>query len=76
MVDYQLVKQAHSSPELGNYISYGIHGFSLVCGQCVEDYLVSDISTSREVVSEMKNRYIVFGLSPIHLLDVVMDELA
>ena len=73
MVDYQVVKEQLSSPELGDYISYGIHGFRVCRGQCVEACQVSDISCDKRLVSHLANECIVFQLSPVHLMDVVQD---
>ena len=71
-VTYEIFNQRIESPELGEYVSYGI-----ICkdreGKTIKS--VSDISTKMEVVADIAKRCNAGALHPMHLIDVVTDML-
>jgi hypothetical protein len=72
---YRLVEEISESCDFGEYKSYGIAAYRKE-GNCwkLED-IVKDISTSESYVREMADNFNSEKLLPIHLRDVIEDEL-
>lgn len=75
MFRFRPVKQFLSSPELGDYCSYGIHAFTTTPTGHVDAGLVSDVSCDLDFVSLLADSCTRLQLDPVHLLDVVLDAL-
>lgn len=75
MFQFRPVKQFLSSPELGDYCSYGIHAFATTPSGCADAGLVSDVSCDLDFVSLLAGKCTSLQLDPVHLLDVVLDAL-
>lgn len=71
MVQYIMVEERLSHPNLGEYLSFGIA--ALKNGEQI--ILVSDISTNKNDVLKLAERCSKEKLSPVHLYDVVEDYL-
>ena len=72
---YALISEQLFSSELGHYRSFGIRAFQKTeCGWR-EVAFVSDVSTDRAAVEQLARRCTEGQLDPIHLLDVVEDNL-
>ena len=70
MFRFRPVKQFLSSPELGDYCSYGIQAFVSTPAGYSDAGLVSDISCDLQFVSLTR-----LQLDPMQLMDVVLDSL-
>ena len=75
MFRFRPVKQFLSSPELGDYCSYGIHAFVSTPSGYSDAGLVSDISCDLQFVSRLADRCTRPQLDPMQLMDVVLDSL-
>lgn len=75
MFRFRPVKQFLSSPELGDYCSYGIHAFVSTPSGYSDAGLVSDISCDLQFVSLLADRCTRLQLDPMQLMDVVLDSL-
>lgn len=75
MFRFRPVKQFLSSPELGDYCSYGIHAFVSTPAGYSGAGLVSDISCDLQFVSLLADRCTRLQLDPMQLMDVVLDSL-
>ena len=72
---FKPVKQYLRTDELGNYVSYGIHAFTLSPSGCTESGLVFDISCNPGLVSHLADLCTRLQLDPCQLDDVVQDFL-
>ncbi len=72
MLQYIPVREELFSPELGNYVSYGIRAV-LASGE--EATSVSDVSPDFAFVQKLAALCTSEQLSPIHLHDVVEDAI-
>lgn len=76
MFQFRPVKQFLSSPEIGDYNSYGICAFALTYGGCEDEIcFLSDISCNLDFVLLLADRCTQFQLNPMHLFDIVLDAL-
>ena len=73
---YRPVKQYLRRPDLGDYVSYGIHAFSFTPSGCTEAALLFDVSPDFDLVSDLARRCTRLGLAPIHLPDVAIDAIS
>ncbi|BDF68025.1 DUF6514 family protein [Pseudoflavonifractor phocaeensis] len=73
---YRPVKQFLSSPELGPYVSYGIHAFLYTDSGCREFALLFDISCDGALVTDLAEEFTRHQLHPVHLMDAVMDAIS
>lgn len=72
MYRYVPFKEKLYSDEFGTYISFGIKAFdSLNCSITS----VSDVSTNEVFVQDLCEKCTLYQLHPIHLLDVIEDNL-
>ncbi len=67
---YLLREDLMTEEELGTYRSFGI-----TCRTKEGDTHILDISTDREKVADMAERFNRYQLSPIHFQDAVEEEL-
>lgn len=65
---YEYFKENLSNEETGSYISYGIR---TVDGK----HSISDVSTNETVATEIVRKLNKGNVSPIHMKDVIEDEL-
>lgn len=75
MFQFRPVKQFLSSPELGDYCSYGIHAFAMTASGCTEAGFICDVSCDLGFVSLLADKCTKLQLDPLHLLDTVLDAL-
>lgn len=61
---YRVIKDIYANEEKCNYVSYGI---------ATDGYVIDDISTNVEDVEKLVHLCNTYGLSIIHLMDVVED---
>lgn len=72
MFRYVPIKESLYSDELGSYISFGIKAVDLL-GRDVTS--VSDVSTNEAFITELCNLCTQEQLLPVHLLDVIEDNI-
>lgn len=72
MFRYVPIKESLYSDDLGSYISFGIKVFDDSNCAVVS---VSDISVNETFVSELCNLCTLHQLNPIHLLDIIEDNI-
>lgn len=72
MYRYVPFKEKLHSDELGTYISFGIKVFDSL--NCLITS-VSDVSTNEAFVQDLCEKCTLHQLHPIHLLDVIEDNL-
>lgn len=76
MVHYLPVEEHHSSPELGEYQSFGLRVVESAQQQDDRDVMyLADISTDFLFVLHLAQLLTQHQLRPIHLLDVIEDLL-
>lgn len=75
MIKYQITEELRTLSEQESYLAYGI--------ECIEEreesfirlIAVADVSTEKALVGNLVEKLNRGNLSPIHLLDVIEDEL-
>ena len=67
---YLLREDIMHEEELGSYVSYGI-----TCKSEAGEEHARDVSTDRQRVTDMVERFNRYGLSPLHFYDAVEEEL-
>lgn len=72
MFQYVPFEESLQSDELGSYISFGIKA---VDSSNRITTSVSDVSTDEAFVEDLCNRCTLQQLNPIHLLDVIEDNI-
>lgn len=72
MICYRPFKEILRSEDLGTYVTYGIR---IVDSNRGEIGRVSDVSVNETFVADLCRRLTRYRLSPIHLADVLDDEL-
>ena len=72
MYRYVPFKEKLHSDELGTYISFGIKAFD--SSDCLIAS-VSDVSTDKVFVQDLCEKCTLHQLHPIHLLDVIEDNI-
>lgn len=72
MFQYVPFEESLQSDELGSYISFGIKA---VDSSNRITTSVSDVSTDEAFVADLCNRCTLQQLNPIHLLDVIEDNI-
>lgn len=75
MFRFRPIEQQLSTPELGEYRSYGIQAFITTPAGCEEAGLVSDVSCDPEFTACLADRCQRLQLDPVHLMDVILDAL-
>ena len=72
MIQYRPFEEERYHADIGPYISYGIEACD-ECGNVVRS--ISDVSTDRTLTASLCERCTINGLDPIHLRDVVEDNI-
>ncbi len=72
MVIYDPIVKNHYSPETGAYVSFGISARDLEHGQTC---FVPDVFIDEQEARAFTERLNELQVSPIHLMDVIEDEL-
>lgn len=72
MFRYLPIKENLRSDELGTYISYGIKAFDTASREIM---FVHDVSLNEALVTELCRSCTLHQLHPIHLLDVIEDNI-
>ena len=72
---YIAVKELLYSDDLGEYTTYGIRALEYREGSLRETAFVSDVSVNHAFVKKLAADCTKHQLSPLHLLDVVLDRL-
>jgi hypothetical protein len=75
-VAYEIVGEPHSCGE-NNYISYGIAAYVDAATSDTKNVIacVRDVTTNKTEIEDLVQKCNAFGLSPIHLVDVIEDFL-
>ena len=73
---YRVIKEHHSSVEIGKYESYGIAAFIQSGDSYKQAEYIQDISESADFVNALAVKFTEMQLEPIHLADVIEDELS
>lgn len=63
---YQLITETRNHPLMGEYQTYGI---------CCDQISIPDISAKPQFVEHLIHLFTELDLSPIHLKDVVLDQI-
>lgn len=75
--EFRAVEQVLSTPELGNYTTYGIRAYRTTpSGDTTECALVSDVSCDQAFAADIAKRFTLYQLDPVHLMDAVLDAIA
>lgn len=77
MIQYIPFKEVRFSPYIGYYHSFGIAAirFTDLELDWQKEEVISDVSTDLSFVIQLSQRCTRGELSPIHLLDVVLDSI-
>lgn len=67
------VAQTYCTAESRSYTAYAIHAEELTSQGWVSVYTIPDVSCDKEFAVHLAEQYTHLQLSPIHLLDVVLD---
>ena len=75
-VVYEVVGEPHPSGD-SNYISYGIAAYIDAATNNTKNVIayVRDVTPNKTEIEDLAQKCNVFGLSPIHLVDVIEDFL-
>ena len=73
MLEYHTVKEILATEEIGTYTTYGIIGIETIDDNVT--VFVPDVSSDRTFVEELAKKCTEGCLSPIHLIDVIEDEI-
>ena len=74
---YYPIEQPYTLPEEGNeYSAYGICVFHILGCSAIQIASVPDVSCDREFVFNLAYRCTTKQISPVHLLDVILDTLS
>ncbi len=75
MVRYEAFGERLYASEIGWYVSYGIRAYQKTGSRWDVILSVSDVSPDREEAEKLAQRCTAGQLSPIHLRDVIEDQL-
>ena len=74
-VEYRIVPEQLSSPDLGCYRSFGIAAFRVRGEQREQVAFASDVSTDEAFTEQLAQRCTAAQLDPVHLKDVTLDSI-
>ena len=73
MYKYTVVTESLFHQDIGNYVSYGILCTDEISETTVS--FISDVSSNKNLVDSIADKFTEFQLSPIHLREAIEDEL-